>query len=263
MKITDLELNMQSIAGIYRGKIPPSSPRCAARHSDCFVYVLSGEAEYTFKNRSHTSTAGDIIYLSHNSTYSIHVTDENYTFIYIDFFFENGQNTVYENEIYRSGSFSVLKSDFEKLYSFWKLGDLSDKIYCKALLYKIYSRIAKSSFSQYISRDRRKQIEHIAEYINDNLDDSNLTVSNLSKMCHISEVHFRRLFSCIYHISPIKFISLARINKAKELLLLETCHISEVAERCGYQNHYYFSKSFKSETNMTPSEFRSFYIANL
>lgn len=86
MKITDSEQNIKYIVGIHKGKIPPSTSKCNSRHSDCFVYVLSGEAEYTFKNRSHTSTAGDIVYLSHNSTYSIHVTDENYTFIYIDFF---------------------------------------------------------------------------------------------------------------------------------------------------------------------------------
>lgn len=201
--------------------------------------------------------------MSHNSNYSINVSDENYTFIYVDFFFESSQNIVFENEILKSNGISLLKNDFEKLYNFWKLGDFSDKIYCKSLLYKIYSNIIKSSCSQYISRDLKKQIEYIVEYINDNLSDSNLTVFNLSKKCNISEVHFRRIFLNIYHVSPIKFILLSRINKAKELLLLENFRISEVAERCGFQNHYYFSKAFKSETHMTPSQFRNFYKTNI
>lgn len=263
MKITDLQLDIKSISGIYKGRIPPSSLRCNNRHSDCFVYVLSGEGKYTFDDRPYIASAGDIMYLSHNSNYSINITDENYTFICIDFFFENSKNEIFKNEIYKSKSFSVLKTDFEKLYRFWNFGNFPDKIYCKSLFYKIYSEIAKLIFSQYISQDRRKQIEHIVEYITDNLSDSNLTISSLSKMCNISEVHFRRIFSCIYHISPIRFIMLTRINRAKELLISETCSISEVAERCGFKNHYYFSKIFKSETNMTPSNFRKFYKTNL
>ncbi|MEE1280347.1 MAG: helix-turn-helix domain-containing protein [Oscillospiraceae bacterium] len=263
MKITDVELNINSILDVKKGRIRPSSPKCSARHSDCFACVLTGSAEYILDGKTNIARPGDIIFLSHNSNYSIKVTDENYTFIFIDFFFENASNTVFTNEIYNLKNFSVLKSSFERIYHFFNTGNFSDKIYCKSIIYNIYSEIVKSYFSQYISHDRRKQIEQIATYIHENLSDSDLSIKKLSKMCNISEVHFRRIFSCIYHISPIKFVTLARINKAKELLLSETCSIAEVAEKCGFQNHYYFSKVFKSETNMTPRDFKRFYSSNL
>lgn len=48
MKITNSEQNIKSIVGIHKGKIPQSTPKCNSRHSDCFVYVLSGEAKYIF-----------------------------------------------------------------------------------------------------------------------------------------------------------------------------------------------------------------------
>ncbi|MEE1277500.1 MAG: helix-turn-helix domain-containing protein [Acutalibacteraceae bacterium] len=262
MKITDTQLHIKSIIGVYKGKIPPSSPKCKSRHSDCFVYVLSGEAEYIFKNRTYLASSGDIIYLSADSVYSINVTDENYAFIYVDFVFENDKNTVFKNGIYKSKSLLLLKSNFENLYRLWNMGGFADKIYCDSLVYEIYAQVVKSYFSQLIPHERRKQIECVAEYIIQNLHDCDLTVSNISRKCNISEVHFRRLFSCVYHVSPIRFIKLARINKAKELLLSETCSISEIAENCGFQNHYYFSKAFKTETNMTPSDFRKFYATN-
>jgi len=263
MRITDTELTINSILDVKKGRIPPSFPECCARHSDCFAYVLSGEAEYIFENKSYPVEVGNILYLSHNSNYSIRVNDENYSFIFIDFFFDHSKGSVFENAVYRSKGVSVLKNDFEKLYNLWQIGDFSNKIYCKSLIYRIYSEIAKSNFSQYVSHDRRKQIERIVSYIFENLSDSDLTVKKLSKICNISEVHFRRIFSYIYHISPIKFVTVARINKAKELLISESSCISEIAEKCGFQNHYYFSKVFKSETGMTPSEFRSFYTTNL
>ena len=258
MKITDLELNVMLISSVQKGRIVPSNVTCAKRHSDCFVYVLSGEAEYTFNNKHFLAQAGNVIYLSHNSAYLINVTDENYTFIFIDFFFENDKNIIFENEIYKSKGLLHLEKNFEELYHFWCLGNYSDKIYCKSLIYNVYSEIAKSSFAQYIPKDRRNQIENIAEYISDNLADNTLNVLKLSEMCDISEVHFRRIFSSIYHISPIKFITALRIKKAKELLVTETYNISEISELCGFQNHYYFSKIFKSETKMTPSEFRKY-----
>ena len=263
MRITDVELKINSILDVKKGRIRPSSIRCHARHSDCFVYVLSGGAEYIFDGKSRIAEAGNIIYLAHNSDYSINVTDENYTFIFFDFNFENKEYKVFSNDVYHTKSISILKNEFEKLYHLWKMGDFSDKIYCRSIVYNIYSVVARTAFSQYVSHDRREQVEQIVAYITENLDNSDLSVEKLSRMCNISSVHFRRIFSHIYHLSPVKFIILARINKAKELLMSESCPISEIAEKCGFENHYYFSKVFKSETQMSPSQFRSFYKSNL
>lgn len=263
MTITDSERTVTSILGVYKGRIPPSEPTCAARHSDCFVYVLSGRADYVFGDKVHTADTNSIIYLSHNSRYSIKVVDDNYTFIYIDFMFDNEKSLVYSNGIYKSKSLSLLKGHFEKLYRLWKVGNFSDKLYCHSILYNIYSDIAQTVFAQYVSHDRREQMESIAAYITENLQDSELTVDKLSRMCNLSAVHFRRLFSCIYHTSPVRFIVLARTNKARELLISEEGSVLAVAEKCGFKNHYYFSKVFKEQTGMSPSRFRSFYKTNL
>lgn len=263
MKITDAERTITSVLGVYKGRILPSSSVCTARHSDCFVYVLSGRADYVFDGKVYTADTDSIIYLSHNSHYSISVTADNYTFIYIDFIFDNEKDTVFSNDIYKSKSLSLLKGHFEKLYRLWQVGNFSDKLYCRSVLYNIYSNIAQTVFAQYISHDRREQMEHIAAYIAENLDDSELTVEKLSCMCNLSAVHFRRLFSYIYHTSPVQFITLARINKARELLTSEEGSVSSIAEKCGYKNHYYFSKVFKIQAGMSPSRFRSFYKTNL
>ncbi len=263
MKIHENDLNVSKILDVKKGRIPPATPKCTNRHSDCFVYVLSGFAEYTFEGKSYIASKGNIICLTHKSNYSIKVTDENYTFIFIDFLFENSSETIYENAVYNSKSLSMLKSSFENLYHLWKTGNFSDKIYCKSILYTIYSEIVKACFAQYLTFSKQQQIEHIASYIHENLSDSELSVKKLSAMCNISEVHFRRVFSLMYHISPIKFITLAKINKAKELLMDENYTIAEISKSCGFENAYYFSKVFKQETRTTPTEYRKLYKYNL
>ena len=259
MRIVDSELEIKNIINVHKGNIPPSNVVCKSRYSDCFVFVLTGKAEYFFDGKQKTANAGDIIYLANHSKYEIKVTDDNYTFYFVDFFFENESKTVFQNEIFSSKSFSVLENRFKELYDLWRLGNFAEKIYCKSLIYQIYYQVVRSSLNAYITKANRQKIERIIEYISENIQNSELSVATLSEMCGSSEVHFRRNFHQIYHISPIKFINNLRIKKAKELLTTTSMKISEISEICGFENQYYFAKKFKSDTHLTPSNYRKLY----
>ena len=263
MKITDIELNVTAIINVKKSQIPPCKLKCTDRFSDCFVYVISGEAEYTFNGKKQIATENSVFFLAKGSNYLIKVTHPNYTFIAVDFNFENINDCQPQNEIYSSKSISLTKSSFEKIYSLWKIGNFADKILCKSLIYKIYSSVAAYRASQYVTPTRKNQMDKLNEYIYKNLEKNDLNVSTLSKMCGVSEVHFRRIFNRVYHTTPIKFITAARINMAKELLLTSEDKLEKIALKCGFQNVYYFSKVFKSETNMTPGFFRKFNKTNI
>ncbi len=259
MKITDAELNILSILDVHRGKIPQGKRECRCRHSDSFVLVSSGSADYSFDGKVYTAKAGDLIFLADHSCYSININCNNYTYTYIDFYFDVEKSATLSNMIYKAERLSELENVFEKIYKLWKIGDYADKLYCKALLYTIYSKVAKSDLIQYVSSKRRKEIEQAAKYMSEHLSDAEISVTQLGKLCNVSEVHFRRLFNCIYHTSPTKFLTALRIKKAKELLTTDNYSIAQISEMCGFQNHYYFSKVFKSLTSLTPTEYRNRY----
>lgn len=63
---------------------------------------------------------------------------------------------------------------------------------------------------------------------------------------------FRRDFGC----SVMQFVINERLKKAKHLLLSTTYSVSEIAERCGFENVYYFSNTFKKTTGISPLEYR-------
>ena len=46
---------------------------------------------------------------------------------------------------------------------------------------------------------------------------------------------------------------------AKQLLLETTLSAGEIAEKCGYQNYEYFSKSFAKYGCMSPVKYRQTY----
>ena len=53
------------------------------RHSDAFVYILSGSCSYSFDDgRVFTVNQGDILYLAHNADYTMNIHTPSYRFIY-------------------------------------------------------------------------------------------------------------------------------------------------------------------------------------
>ena len=59
--------------------------------------------------------------------------------------------------------------------------------------------------------------------------------------------------------TPKQYISEIRLQKAKQLLTEGVLKINAVAETCGFSNQYHFSRFFKQNTGMTPTEFMTQY----
>ena len=72
----------------------------------------------------------------------------------------------------------------------------------------------------------------------------------------ISRRQFDDLFKKRFDTTPARYITLQKIEYAKQLLAMPHLSIMEVAERSGFSDVYYFSKVFKKETGSTPSDFR-------
>ena len=58
-----------------------------------------------------------------------------------------------------------------------------------------------------------------------------------------------------YSATPLKYINDLKLNYAKELLRSSYYTVSEVAEKCGFENVYYFSLFMKKRTGKSPSQF--------
>lgn len=56
--------------------------------------------------------------------------------------------------------------------------------------------------------------------------------------------------------TPMKYLNAIRVNKCKKLLTDTSLYSYEIAEKCGFDNVYYFSNVFKQFTEYSPSEYR-------
>ncbi|MBQ3088257.1 MAG: helix-turn-helix domain-containing protein [Clostridia bacterium] len=256
MKITDNRLSVKQIKDVTKSTIPRPYVVCDSRYSDCFAFVLSGKATYRFGRKTIVAEAGDIVYLSHRSKYTITIENCDFTTIFVDFFFDNADGTILENNIFKGNRIKNLENTFIKLRKLWTIGNFSDKIYAYSLLYRIYSDIVLDGLFAYMPTSRKLQLENAITLISEKYSSSDFSIKHLANSCNISEAHFRRLFMQVYHTSPKKFITSYRLDKAKQMLKEFDFSISEICEKCGFENAYYFTRVFKANTGMTPSEYR-------
>ncbi len=82
------------------------------------------------------------------------------------------------------------------------------------------------------------------------------TVAELAKTAGYSVDHFSRLFLKVTGQRPQPYVIQARIARARQLLAESDLTIGMVAEALGFQDIFYFSRQFRQQTGLTPTEFR-------
>lgn len=92
-------------------------------------------------------------------------------------------------------------------------------------------------------------------YIEENLSKS-LTLSEIAEQANLSKYHFTRIFKSLTGFSPLEYVIILRMHKAKKLLEENELHILGIAEEVGYLDLRNFDRRFKQHTGLTPSLYR-------
>lgn len=98
-------------------------------------------------------------------------------------------------------------------------------------------------------------IQDVMRYIVDHLAEP-LTGTSIAAAFYISRNKLSADFKQFTHTTLHQFIINLRLERAKELLSAgEPPNNREIAQRCGFENEYYFYEFFKNQTGMTPREY--------
>ena len=106
-------------------------------------------------------------------------------------------------------------------------------------------------------RARDPHIEKMKKEIFFNYSSAKFHVSDSFINMPWSESQIRRNFKQETGMTPQKYLESIRIRQAKKMLLYDTYSITQISLMCGFDDAYYFSKFFKKNTGMSPSEYRS------
>lgn len=106
-----------------------------------------------------------------------------------------------------------------------------------------------------ISIDNGAVIYKIHDYINKNLQ-KDISIDSLCQEFDIRRTALYELFKKYYGISIAKYIRKKRIEEAANYIKNTGSKISDAAIHMGFIDTNYFSKVFKAEMGMTPSEYK-------
>ena len=99
----------------------------------------------------------------------------------------------------------------------------------------------------------RQQVEAL---VNKHLCDPALSVDMLAELMHIGRTRFYGKVRDIFGMSPNKYITNQRLERAAELLVEGRYNVTEVAYQVGFATPSYFYKCFKQKYGVMPSKYK-------
>ena len=99
-------------------------------------------------------------------------------------------------------------------------------------------------------------IQKAVEYIREHISNPDLSVDELSKKLNMSRVSLHRRVKTATGLSPVDLIKTIRMKQAAYLLSTGNMNVSEVSYKVGYNTPAYFSSSFSSYYNISPTAYQ-------
>lgn len=215
------------------------------------IFTLSGKAIIQFNGKTLLNEPNTVRFLPKGiSSEYIVVREENGDCI--DIFFDTNVAVSEEAFVLNLKNSDVIKNLFKKIFSLWVAKNEGYYFECISLLYKIFAELQKEN---YIPEKQYQTIKPAIDYINENFLNTKLPITHLADICGISVSYLKKLFVKKFRMTPVKYIIQLKINYACDLLRSDLYSITKIAEICGYNNVYYFSRQFKENMGISPSEF--------
>ncbi len=221
------------------------------------IYVKSGSLFVNEDDRLIVVSAGDVCLFRPYEVQKYFVSEGKSTFFWVHFSGTEAEEMLsfFKNRVYSVGAFP----EFEK-YCHMFVGTLESErkifdLLCIGGLITLVAQLQERlCFSDRISNDSVR-IRPALEIMNLECD---VWRSNdeLARLCGFSKDHFVKIFKGALGSSPHQYYKKLTMDKSVFLLKNTTCNISEIADMCGFDDAFYFSRVFKKYFGVSPSEYR-------
>ncbi len=251
---------------------------CDAR----LFYILEGNISIEAAGTLYILNKGDILFFGAGTEYQIYIPENYVKTILINFDYTNDNSHIYipvPPQLYENATDDKLISpvefgDVKELSSpvyIQRKFDIMEKLheivreYSKKILYHETktSNLLSEIFIDCIrevklsnSDDGYTRINNILMRIHDNYN-IKLTNASLGKEFGLHPNYISYLIKQYTGVSLHKYILYVRISHAIDMLGTGQMAVSEVAERCGFCDVFYFSRYFKQYMGISPNEYKN------
>ena len=242
------------------------------------VYVDGGKVKVTMGEEECELSQGDVIFHAPNELHSIRALDSSPNFFVISFVCNSpsmeclvGYRTTLDKNLKTfissiireaEGSFEIPKNDpglrkLTKKENAALGGEQLVKNYLEELLIFLMRGITnKGASSLFPSKESMENhlVRAVKEFVEKNVYE-NLHLSDICRALGYSKSYLSKLFREQAGDSIAGYAVKYKIKKAKQLIREGNMNFSEISDKLSFDNPQYFSRVFKRETGVTPSEF--------
>jgi AraC family transcriptional regulator len=98
----------------------------------------------------------------------------------------------------------------------------------------------------------RRALDHISANL-----DEDITLAQLAQVAGLSVFHFARTFTRTMGVSPSRYVSRMRLERAMAELAAGRLSLAEIGFRAGFSSQASFTRAFYRVTGFTPGEYRT------
>jgi AraC family transcriptional regulator len=100
-----------------------------------------------------------------------------------------------------------------------------------------------------------QSVEHVIDAIHENYGEE-LSIDDLARTAMYSKFHFTRIFQRVTGLTPGRFLSAVRLQKAKQLLMSTSLTVTDISHLVGYTSVGTFSSRFAYSVGVPPRTYR-------
>ena len=245
------ELRIKEIHSVVRYVPKATHWKNTNRRDHIIGLHLCGSGVHDFGYQSLTLSKGCIYFLNQADDYTVQLVENEPNESFSVHF------TTYE-EI-ETNSFSIPVSGSEELLRLFERIELQkmrtdgNDLALMGLVYRLCAEFCRIRSKPYAPRDTR--ILAAKEYLDLHFKEEGC-LADACALCEVSRRRFNDIFKASFDVTPNRYLTIRKIALAKELLQAGGFSMAEVAELCGFEDIYYFSKVFRDETGLPPSAWR-------
>lgn len=245
-----------------RPKLPTHRPR--GRLDYQILYIASGKAHFYFHGKEEIVTAGNMVLyrpkeeqryyyygVDQTEVYWVHFTGSDVKNILRKYGIKDDMHVIH------TGTSLEYKRLFSEMIQELKLckEDYEELLvnYLRQLLIMLHRLLLSKprSKSTYLINEMDSAVRYFHANYN-----KPININEYAASHNMSVSWFIRNFKEYTNTTPVQYLLSLRISNAQTLLEMTTCNISEISNIVGYDNPLYFSRLFKKQCGMSPSEFR-------
>ena len=243
-------------------KLPTWRPR--GRLDYQLLYVVSGKAHFYFDDAERIVTAGHMVLFQprQEQHYEYFGTDKTEVY-WVHFTGSNVKNILRRYDIPLDTP--VFYSGTSVIYAYLFKEMINELQTCRTGYEELLTMYLKQILIlvQRIRLERRpsvnthiqEEMEYARRYFNEHYNEQ-INIEEYAESRNMSVSWFQRNFKQMVNYSPMQYLLTIRMNNAASLLESTDYSMAEISAIVGYDNPLYFSRLFKKQNRVSPSEYR-------